>query len=305
MPALDLVYNPVSGSFSDDHLEAQGDVVEPLDEEALRDALIEAGFRVTPMPTTAAGARLSGQADLVCVHGGDGTLRDTVQALGERAGSMPICVAPSGTINLVARELGYPRSPRRFAEAVREAWDRGPESWVQSPLYRLGDMPIVSCVSIGPDSHAVARVDSRLKQRIGRYAYVVALAQQMREWPRDTMTIRGELADGERFEYEAEAAIVSHAALYAGPFQVSPGARLGADSVELITVKRATRLGTIALSLGVLLRLPLARMGIADIRTCRRIEFDRCVTPVQVDGDHMPECAFAIAPSGLTLSYVV
>ena len=43
MPALDLVYNPVSGSFSDDHL------------EALRDALIEAGFRVTPMPTTAAG----------------------------------------------------------------------------------------------------------------------------------------------------------------------------------------------------------------------------------------------------------
>jgi len=61
MPALDLVYNPVSGSFSDDHL------------EALRDALIEAGFRVTPMPTTAAGARLSGQADLVCVHGGDGT----------------------------------------------------------------------------------------------------------------------------------------------------------------------------------------------------------------------------------------
>ena len=291
MPALDLVYNPVSGSFSDDHL------------EALRDALIEAGFRVTP--TTAAGARLSGEADLVCVHGGDGTLRDTVQALGERAGSMPICVAPSGTINLVARELGYPRSPRRFAEAVREAWDRGPESWVQSPLYRLGDMPIVSCVSIGPDSHAVARVDSRLKQRIGRYAYVVALAQQMREWPRDTMTIRGELADGERFEYEAEAAIVSHAALYAGPFQVSPGARLGADSVELITVKRATRLGTIALSLGVLLRLPLARMGIADIRTCRRIEFDRCVTPVQVDGDHMPECAFAIAPSGLTLSYVV
>ena len=200
MPALDLVYNPVSGSFSDDHL------------EALRDALIEAGFRVTPMPTTADGARLSGEADLVCVHGGDGTLRDTVQALGERAGSMPICVAPSGTINLVARELGYPRSPQRFAGAVREAWDRGPESWVQSPLYRLGDMPIVSCVSIGPDSHAVARVDSRLKQRIGRYAYVVALAQQMREWPRDTMTIRGELADGERFEYEAEAAIVSHAA---------------------------------------------------------------------------------------------
>ncbi len=293
MPTLDLVYNPVSGSFSEAHL------------AALRAALEEAGFSVTAMPTAADGARISDTADLVCVHGGDGTLRDAVQALGDRAETMPLCVAPSGTINLVARELGYPRDPRRFARALRAAWDRGPESWVHSPLYRLGDMPIVSCVSIGPDSHAVARVDGKLKQRIGRYAYVVALAQQMREWPRDTMTIRGELTSGERFEYEAEAAIVSHAALYAGPFQVSPNARLGADSVELITVKRATRLGTVALSLAVLLRLPLARLGIADIRTCCRIEFDRCVTPVQVDGDHMPECAYAIAPSGVTLRYVV
>ena len=293
MAALDLVYNPVSGSFSQSHL------------DALVSALEGQGFVVTPMPTTAEGAQLSGSADLVCVHGGDGTLRDTVQALAERAGETPLCVAPSGTINLVARELGYARKPAAFAADLRAAWERGRDTWVQSPLYRLGEMPIVSCLSIGPDSHAVARVDGKLKKRIGRYAYVVALAQQMRDWPRDTMTIRGALASGEPFEYEAEAAIVSHAALYAGPFKVSPEAALAADSVELITLKRSTRMGTIALSLAVMLRLPVAKLGIAEIRSCRRIEFDRCVTPVQVDGDHMPDCAYAIGPSGMTLSYVV
>lgn len=293
MTALDLVYNPVSGSFSQAHL------------DALVAALEAEGFGVTPMPTTAQGAQLSGSAEVICVHGGDGTLRDTVQALGDKAGDVPLCVAPSGTINLVARELGYARKPAKFAAELRAAWDRGSDSWVHSPLYTLGEMPIVSCLSIGPDSHAVARVDGKLKKRIGRYAYVVALAQQMRDWPRDTMTISGELAGGESFEYEAEAAIVSHAALYAGPFRVSPQAALAADSVELITLSRSTRLGTIALSLAVMLRLPLARLGIAEIRSCRRIAFDRCVTPVQVDGDHMPDCAFAIGPSGMTLRYVV
>ena len=98
--------------------------------------------------------RLSGSADLVCVHGGDGTLRDTVQALGTRAGKMPLCIAPAGKINLDARELGYRSDPGQLAGQIMAAWERGPDSWVRAPLYTLGDLPVVSCLSIGPDSHA-------------------------------------------------------------------------------------------------------------------------------------------------------
>lgn len=293
MSRIDLVYNPVSGSFSQTHL------------ELLIAALADQGFEVTPLPTTASGAQFSGTADLVCIHGGDGTLRDTVKTLGEDAGRIPLCVAPSGTINLVARELGYARKPADFAARLAKAWTRGPDSWVHAPLFLLGDLPIVSCLSIGPDSHAVARVSGPLKKRIGRYAYVVAMMQQMRDWPRSAMHIRGETAVGERFECEAEAVIVSSAALYAGPFRLSPQASLGANSVELISLAKSTRLRTVTLSLAAMLRLPVGRLGIAEIRTVRRVEFDRCVTPVQVDGDHMPDCAWAIGPSGLTLRYVV
>ncbi|WP_369025646.1 diacylglycerol kinase family protein [Qipengyuania sp. RANM35] len=291
--SLDLVYNPVSGSFSQAHL------------DALVAALRSQGFEVTPLPTTAEGAQFSGDADLICIHGGDGTLRDCVKTLGEDAGRIPLAVAPSGTINLVARELGYPRQPEAFARKLAEGWKRGSESWIHAPLYQLGDMPIVSCLSIGPDSHAVARVSGPLKKRIGRYAYVVAMMQQMREWPRSAMQIRGTAVDGERFECAAEAVIVSSAALYAGPFRLSPQAALAADSVELISLKKSTRLRTIALSLAAMFNLPVARLGIAEVRSVRRVEFDRCVTPVQVDGDHMPDCAWAIGPSGLTLRYVV
>lgn len=292
-PKLDLVYNPMSGSFREEGL------------LALIQAFEREGFTVNAVPTRADGAQWSGEADLICVHGGDGTLRDTVQALGADAGRVPLCIARSGTINLVARELNYPVEPGALARQVADGWARGPDSWITSPLYTLGDMPIVSCLSIGPDSHAVARVSGALKKRIGRYAYAVAMLQQMREWPRNAMIIRGETSDGEMFEAEAEAAIVSHGALYAGPFQLSPKAALAEDSVELITLRRATRLGMMAFSFAAMLRLPVERFGFAEIRSCCRITFDRCVTPVQVDGDHMPECAYAIQPSGMTLRYVV
>lgn len=292
-PKLDLVYNPMSGSFREEGL------------LALVTAFENEGFAVNAVPTRADGAQWSGEADLICVHGGDGTLRDTVQALGADAGRVPLCIARSGTINLVARELNYPVEPDALAQQVARGWARGPDSWVTSPLYTLGDMPIVSCLSIGPDSHAVARVSGTLKKRIGRYAYAVAMLQQMREWPRNAMIIRGETSDGEMFETEAEAAIVSHGALYAGPFQLSPKASLAEDSVELITLRRATRLGMTAFSIAAMLRLPVEQFGFAEIRSCRRITFDRCVTPVQVDGDHMPECAYAIGPSGMSLRYVV
>lgn len=293
MVKLDLVYNPVSGSFS----QAQRD--------ALADALGRRGFTVTPIATQRDRVPYSGDADIVCIHGGDGTLRDCVRALGEAAGTVPLCIAPSGTINLVARELGYARDADKFAEQIAAGWTRGSLSWVHAPLYRLGELPVVSCLSIGPDSQAVARVSGALKKRIGRYAYAIAMMQQMRDWPRASMEVRGETVDGERFTAEAEAVIVSNASLYAGPFRLSPAAALSSDSVELIMLAKSTRFRTLALSLAAMLGLPLARFGLADIRSCRRIEFDRCITPVQVDGDHMPDCAYAIGPSGMTLRYVV
>lgn len=290
--ALDLVYNPASGSFAPSHL------------EALVAALSAEGFVVTRIPTTAEGVTLRNSADLICVHGGDGTLRDVVRAMGDKAGDTPLCIAPSGTINLVARELGYSRRPKVFARDLAKAYGSGEESWVHAPLYSLGDMPIVSCLSIGPDSHAVARVSGKLKRRIGRYAYVVAMMQQMREWPRNPMTVSGTLVSGEEFVDVAEAVIVSNAALYAGPFRLSPEAALKADSVELITVREGTRLRIAALSLAAMLGLPVQRFAQATVRSCRRISFDRCVTPVQVDGDHMPDCAYAVGPSEITLRYV-
>lgn len=290
---LDLVYNPAAGSFRPDRL------------TSLERAFADHGWTVRPVSSARDWRPATDMPDLACIHGGDGTLRDAVQAMGALTGQIPLCIAPSGTINLVARELGYPRDPGKLAAQVTQAWRRGPDGWLKAPLYVLGEMPVVSCLSIGPDSHAVAHVSGALKRRIGRLAYVVAMMRLLRRWPSETMTIRGETTTGERFECEAGAAIASHGALYGGSFRLSPHAALAADGVELIVLRRSSRLATLALTAAALLRLPLDRLGIADIHSVRRVEFDRCVSPVQVDGDHIPDCAYAIGPSGMALRYVV
>lgn len=290
---LDIVYNPVAGTFRAARL------------TALERAFAERGAEVRLVASTPDGVPLPEDSELICVHGGDGTLRDTVQALGDRAGDVPLCIAPAGTINLVARELGYARDPAALARQVLAAWRRGPDGWVHAPLYRLGDLPVVSCLSIGPDSHAVAGVSGSLKRRLGRLAYIVAMLRVLRHWPREKMGVAGELADGTPFACEAGAVIVSHGALYAGAFRLSPNAALAVDSVELVVLERPSRRGVAAFTAAAFAGWPLDRLGLATFRSARRVTFDRCVSPVQVDGDHIPDSAYSIEPSGLTLRYVI
>lgn len=293
MPRLDLVYNAHSGSFREDRL---GALVEAFEEQ---------GFTVTALETQADGVRLTGTAELICVHGGDGTLRDTIKAMIARGFDTPLCIARSGTINLVARELGYPSDPTSLAAMVARGWASGGSSWVSSPLFMMDEMPIASCLSLGPDSHAVARVSGVLKKRIGRLAYVMAMLGLLLDWPRRSIRLSGEMAGGELFTIEAEAAFVARGAFYAGPFRLSPGASLASEAVELVTLRRANRLRVLMFALAVMLRWPVNRFGIAEIRTVCRVGGESGRVPIQVDGDLVQANSLAIAPSGQSIRYVV
>ena len=293
MVKLDLIYNPFSGRFREQRL------------TTLISALQGEGLAVNTLTTGELGTHLSEDADIICVFGGDGTLRDVVRALGPKAGETPLCIARGGTINLVARELGYDKNFTEFARQIASSWESGPESWVKSELFQLGDVPITSCLSIGPDSNSVAQVSSSLKKRIGRYAYVAAMLKQLWEWPRNKILIRGELDSGERFECEAEAMIASRGAFYAGPFRLSPKAALTRGSIELIILSRASRIGTLLVSLAATLGLNVGQFSFVTIRSVRKVEFECADSPVQIDGDAIPENACVIVPSGQTLTYVV
>lgn len=288
---LDLVYNPASGQFRRSRL------------DALAAALAEQGFAPRPIATRSDGVDLSADAQLVCIHGGDGTVRLAVAAMGARVGTVPLCIAPCGTINLIAREIGYDREPQAFASQLAEAWARGPACWPRSPLVTCQASPVMACLSLGPDSAAVAAVSPVLKARIGRLAYLVAAGGLLWHWPRRRFAVRAELADGSWLEEQVEAAFVARGKFYAGPFTLSPRARLDSALIELVVMPRAGRWRTAAFALAIMLGLPVERLGLARRHSVRSLEIAAEGVPMQIDGDTIPARALRVEHSGLTARF--
>ena len=204
----------------------------------------------------------------------------------------PIAVFPVGTINLVARELGYPARPERFIRRIET--DRE----ILSPLARLNGAPFIACLSVGVDALAVATLSEGLKARIGRLAYVEAMSRLLAKWPRHRLTVR---AAGE--EFEAEALFVLRGKFYAGPWTLHPEAHLGHGALRVLVLPRARRR-----DLAFLAARALGGMK-APHPDWRHLEVDALeVTadhpvPVQADGDAVGMLPARIAMSGDCLRF--
>ena len=94
---VQLIYNPVSGTHSDFRL------------GTLALAFEACGAEVAQSETNLDGSvNFEKDSDLICVSGGDGALRLVAAAAVEQGIDIPFCVFPSGTVNLIAKEIGYP-----------------------------------------------------------------------------------------------------------------------------------------------------------------------------------------------------
>jgi diacylglycerol kinase family enzyme len=231
-------------------------------------------------------------ADLLCVGGGDGTLRMVVAGQSDLAALPPIAVFPVGTINLVARELGYSSLPEDFIHRIEE------DNELSSPLARLNGEPFVACLSVGVDAFAVASLSEGLKARIGRLAYVEAMSRLMVRWPRHALTVRA----GDD-EFEAEALFVLRGKFYAGPWTLHPEAHLGRNRLRVLALPRARRRDVAALALRALggMKAPHSSWRYLEVPSIE-VTSDQPVA-VQADGDPVSALPARIAMSGDCLRF--
>jgi len=213
--------------------------------------------------------------DLVCICGGDGTAQLVISSQNDPAALPPIAVYPTGTINLLARELGYSADPQEFALRIES--DRAP---LVSRLAAINGRTFLCCVSVGADAHAVAALSEPLKARIGRLAYLVALAKVMVRWPRQAMRVT---CDGTA--YSAEALFVLRGNLYAGPWTLDSKASLSNPALRVLALPRARRRDLVQLVANALLGRdrPAPDWLVLDARHLT-IGSDTPV-PIQIDGD--------------------
>ncbi|MHB1171847.1 MAG: diacylglycerol/lipid kinase family protein [Lacisediminihabitans sp.] len=119
---------------------------------------------------------LARHADVVLAAGGDGTVRAVAEAL--RGSGTPIALLPSGTGNLLARNLDLPLS--NLDESVRIAFigdDRAIDLGIAEIVRENNDTEqhvFVVMAGLGLDAKMIAKTSSKLKKAVGWLAYVDA-----------------------------------------------------------------------------------------------------------------------------------
>lgn len=278
-PVTAVIVNPLSTSGSDrDRLRA---VLERHGRTAVR-------FAETTVQDPGGGPAAQAVADgaaLVVACGGDGTVRAVAAAL---AGTgVPLAVAPHGTGNLLARNLGLPLDPVRALEAALDGTPRPVD------LGRIeGDdlPPTLFCAMSGAGLDAVLmeRTPERAKSALGWPAYALASVRALRT-PRTAMTLR--LDGGERLRRTARMVVIANVGRLQGGASLAPDARPD-DGLLHVVLMDPRGIGGWLGAVGYVVRGTSRRTGgtggtgPVETHTCRRVELVlRTRQSREIDGD--------------------
>jgi diacylglycerol kinase (ATP) len=262
-----LIYNPTAGRRRHEQIL-----------ESVLSALREGGFDVEPAPTQGPGdaTRLArdraGRMEAVFAFGGDGTVREV--AAGLLGTETALGIVPGGTVNVLSMSLGLPREP---LAAARLAGRLEPQ---KLDVGLIGEMPFLMMVSAGLDSSVMAGLDTRLKWRIGKAAYVW---QGLQEWWRYPYPRFEVIADGDPLE--ASFVAVSNIPYYGGAYALAPGARPHDGKLDLVLFRGTGRRDTLGFALDLLRGAHLRRSDVT-VRHVREVELRSPAGAVaQIDGD--------------------
>lgn len=274
MRSAALIYNPTAGR------RRHRDLLEPV-----LSALRQGGFDVEPVPTRARGdatrlardraGRTEGNMEAVFAFGGDGTIREV--AAGLLGTETALGIVPGGTVNVLAASLGLPRDP---LSAARLAGRLGIQ---KLDVGLIGESPFLMMVSAGLDASVMAALDTRLKWRIGKAAY---LWHGLQEWWRYPYPRFEVIADGDQgAPLEASFVAVSNIPYYGGAHVLAPGARPHDGKLDLVLFRGAGRRDTLGFALD-LLRGAHLRRGDVTVRHVQEVELRSPAGAVaQIDGD--------------------
>ncbi|MFJ7265357.1 diacylglycerol kinase family protein [Streptomyces sp. NPDC099050] len=165
---------------------------------------------------------------LVVVCGGDGTLRACAEIL---AGTrIPLAVAPCGTGNLLARNVGLPMDP-----VAALAGSLSGESFGIDLGRVRGDglepMRFTVMAGAGFDAAMVRDASPRLKSRMGWAAYVLSALRHLGD-PGVRLTVR--IDGGRRLRRRARMVVIGNVGTLQGGLPLLPAARADSGRLEVV-----------------------------------------------------------------------
>lgn len=291
-----VVFNPT----------AQGDKARRF-RSHLNDFAGDPVFKLTQ--TAGEGRQLAREAveegfDTIVAAGGDGTVNEVVNGIADAPEGLTrarLAVLPLGTVNVFALEHGLP-------QRMMKAWEiilAGRERTIDLPHMEIAGAGgverrcFIQLAGAGLDARAVELVNWQWKKRFGRFAYLRAGLQAMRERLPDIEC----LADGRSIS--GKLVLIGNGRFYGGPLAVFPDAKPEDGLLDVCVFTRVNWWVAGCAGLGYLARRRTPPPGVKYFQT-RQFELRSAQrVPVELDGDAVGELPVTFRVSGQRLRVVV
>jgi diacylglycerol kinase (ATP) len=188
---------------------------------------------------------LDQNVDLVIVAGGDGTVRAVVEAV--RGHDVPVALLPSGTGNLLARNLKM--SLDDVPGSIRAAF-AGSERKIDVGMLRIeredgsrDQHAFVVMTGLGLDAKMIANTDEDLKKKAGWAAYLKAMATSLSD--RRELHVRFRLDDGKPLRATVHTLILANCGSLPGNILLLPDAVLDDGLFDLMMARPGNFFGWI------------------------------------------------------------
>jgi diacylglycerol kinase (ATP) len=182
-------------------------------------------------------------ADVVVVHGGDGTVMEVASGLmGTR---IPMAIVPGGTANVMSRELAIPSDLVEASTLIvsREAWVR------RVDMGKVGSHYFLLRAGMGLEAAMIEAADRDLKDRLGLLAYAFTALQELASPQIATYHL---MLDGQEAQAEGLACIVANSGnIGAAGISIVPDMDVSDGLLDVIVITRGDLPSLVALAASV------------------------------------------------------
>jgi diacylglycerol kinase (ATP) len=241
MQNVALIYNPASGQHSPGRAQVIADAL-----EVLRGAGVEAEAFETHAPGSAtqfAEEAIARGCDTILACGGDGTVHEVLQQL--VGTDVALGVVPLGTANVLAQSLGL---GTHAVKAVRALLDAEPLAVPVGRIHfcdRDGTKQtryFTVAAGVGADALLMARMDAKLKRRLGYLLYVIEGFRVWATGPFPLFLARLKANGGEARVEAVSQVLAVRVRSFGGALGVlTPGSTLLAGDIRLLAIKTRSR----------------------------------------------------------------
>jgi len=165
--------------------------------------------------------------DLLAVCGGDGSLNEVASFIPEAP--FPVAVLPAGTANVLARELDLPLNP---IKALRIALEKTTRRVDLGELKGESERRFLFVAGIGYDAYVASRVEPKLKQKLGKGAFVIEAIRGFRDYAFPEFEV---IADTGAFR--ATSCLVCNAKSYGGGLVFCPKADMRDGVLDIMVIE--------------------------------------------------------------------